>query len=160
MHRRVPAIGTVFAGCVAAAAAFGQSSTIDTPSQSRYLPQYTTSGELVLPKDYRTWVYVGSPLTPNALNGSHAAFPEYHNVYIEPGSVRNLQKNGRIPGADDVLQGIAAHAETRGESGRLADRALGTGLLPWCPRWRRSKHQRLEAFCDQWRLGILRVWSF
>jgi hypothetical protein len=31
-------------------------------------------------------VFVGSPLTPNALNGGKANFPEFHNVYIEPGS--------------------------------------------------------------------------
>jgi hypothetical protein len=29
---------------------------------------------------WREWVYVGSPSTPNALNGGHAGFPEYHNV--------------------------------------------------------------------------------
>ena len=33
----------------------------------RQLPDYTASGDLVLPKIWREWVYVGSPLTPNAL---------------------------------------------------------------------------------------------
>jgi hypothetical protein len=50
--------------------------------QSRYLPEYTDSGDMkLLPNSiWREWVYVGSPLTPNALNGGHAGFPEYHNV--------------------------------------------------------------------------------
>jgi hypothetical protein len=26
-------------------------------------------GDLILPKNFEEWVYVGSPLTPNALNG-------------------------------------------------------------------------------------------
>jgi hypothetical protein len=35
---------------------------------------------------WREWVFVGSLSTPNALDGGHASFPEYQNVYIEPGS--------------------------------------------------------------------------
>jgi hypothetical protein len=49
-----------------------------------YPPEYTASGDLVLPKNFHEWVYVGSPLTPNALNDGQANFPEFHNVYIEP----------------------------------------------------------------------------
>jgi hypothetical protein len=33
-------------------------------AKARYLPEYTPSGDLILPKDYHSWVYVGSPLTP------------------------------------------------------------------------------------------------
>ena len=67
--------------------------------QSRYLPEYTDSGDMKLPPNsiWREWVYVGSPLTPNALNGGHAGFPEYHNVYIEPGSYEIYRKTGVFP---------------------------------------------------------------
>jgi hypothetical protein len=34
----------------------------------RYLPEYTATGDLKLPNDFHHWVFVGSPLTPNALN--------------------------------------------------------------------------------------------
>jgi hypothetical protein len=68
-----------------------------TPTPQRYLPEYTPSGELVLPKDYHDWVYVGSPLTPNTLNDGHANFPEFHNVYIEPGSFAIYKKTGIFP---------------------------------------------------------------
>ena len=50
-------------------------SNAQTQTKSRYLPEYTASGELILPKDFHEWVYVGSPLTPNALNGGEANFP-------------------------------------------------------------------------------------
>jgi hypothetical protein len=73
------------------------SSSAQTPAKSRYLPEYTASGDLVLPKDFHDWVYVGSPLTPNALNGGQAGFPEYHNVYIEPGSYEIFKKTGQFP---------------------------------------------------------------
>ena len=43
------------------------------------------------------WVYVGSPLTPNALNGGMAGFPEFHNVYIEPGSFEIYQQTNQFP---------------------------------------------------------------
>jgi hypothetical protein len=40
-------------------------------------------------------VLVGSPLTPNALNDNKANFPEFHNVYIEPGS-HEIYKNRAV----------------------------------------------------------------
>ena len=46
---------------------------------------------------WREWVFVGSPLSPNALNDGHANFPEYHNVYIEPGSYAIYAKKGPFP---------------------------------------------------------------
>lgn len=64
---------------------------------TRYLPEYTSDGKLMLPKNWRHWVFVGSPLTPNALNNGKANFPEFHNVYIEPGSYAIYQKTGTFP---------------------------------------------------------------
>lgn len=54
---------------------------------------------MILPKNsiWREWVFVGSPLTPNALNGGHANFPEYHNVYIESGSYAICKKTNVFP---------------------------------------------------------------
>jgi Cytochrome P460 len=66
-------------------------------TRPRYLPEYTAAGELILPKDFHEWVYVGSPLTPNALNGGNAGFPEFHNVYIEPGSYEIFKQTHEFP---------------------------------------------------------------
>jgi hypothetical protein len=68
-----------------------------TAVRSRYLPEYTADGELILPKNFEEWVYVGSPLTPNALNGGKANFPEFHNVYIEPGAYASYKKTNVFP---------------------------------------------------------------
>ena len=79
-------------------AAFAQSpSDSGAQTRPRYLPEYTASGDLVLPKGFHEWVYVGSPLTPNALNGGEAGFPEYHNVYIEPGSYEIYKRTNEFP---------------------------------------------------------------
>jgi len=48
---------------------------------------FTADGKLKLPTGYRRWIFIGAPLTPNALNNGSAAFPEYHHVYVE---ARNL----------------------------------------------------------------------
>lgn len=60
-------------------------------------PVFTAEGELVLPKNYFEWIYVGSPLTPNALNGGEAGFPEFHNVYIQPSAYKIYKKTGVFP---------------------------------------------------------------
>jgi hypothetical protein len=54
---------------VAKIAVFAQSGSNDgsAPTRKRYLPEYTASGDL-MQKNFNEWVYVGSPLTPNALN--------------------------------------------------------------------------------------------
>jgi hypothetical protein len=62
-----------------------------------YPPKYTPSGDLILPVNFHDWVYVGSPLTPNALNGGKANFPEFHNVYIEPCSYAQYLKTNVFP---------------------------------------------------------------
>lgn len=92
-------IAGAVSSAVAITAVFAQSESNDSSAltRERYLPEYTESGELILPKNYHEWVYVGSPLTPNALNDGEAGFPEYHNVYIEPGSYEIYKETGEFP---------------------------------------------------------------
>ena len=66
-------------------------------SSGRYLPEYTADGDLILPKNFEKWVYLGSPLTPNALNGGKANFPEFHNVYMQPWAYEEYQKTNVFP---------------------------------------------------------------
>lgn len=79
--------------------AISQSFANEAPGEAHYVPQYTASGELILPKNnvWRDWFYVGLPLTPNALNKGAAAFPEFHNVYIEPGAYAIYKKTNEFP---------------------------------------------------------------
>jgi len=52
------------------------------------------NGELIRPTNFRSWIYVGTPLTPNDMNNGKAAFPEFHNVYIDPVSYSEYKKTG------------------------------------------------------------------
>ena len=97
---RIPLlIAGVLASTIAMTTAFAQPGSNDDSAQARkrYLPEYTESGDLILPKNFNEWVYVGSPLTPNGLNDGKAGFPEFHNVYIEPGSYAIYKKTGEFP---------------------------------------------------------------
>jgi hypothetical protein len=63
-----------------------------------YEPAFTEDGQLVLPpaEIWREWPYVGTPLTPNVLNGGEAAFPEFHSVYIDPESWEHWKETGEF----------------------------------------------------------------
>ena len=87
----------VVTSAVATTLLFGSLKNGNAQTRTRYLPEFTADGQLLLPKNFHEWVYVGSPLTPNALNGGQANFPEFHNVYIEPGSYEIYQKTGEFP---------------------------------------------------------------
>lgn len=54
------------------------------------------NGELVRPTGYHEWIYVGTPVTPNDLNDGKAAFPEFHNVYIDPVSWAQWKETGEF----------------------------------------------------------------
>lgn len=54
------------------------------------------NGELERPAGYREWVYVGAPVTPNDMNDGKAAFPEFHNVYIDPESWTHWKETGEF----------------------------------------------------------------
>src|SRR5580692_8163924 len=58
--------------------------------------EFTADGKLKRPEGYRKWVYVGTPLTPNALNGGEAPFPDFHAVYIDPESYAHYEKTGEF----------------------------------------------------------------
>lgn len=55
---------------------------------------FTSVGELVRPEGYRRWVFIGTSVTPNDMNGGRAVFPEFHNVYLDPQSFEHYAETG------------------------------------------------------------------
>jgi hypothetical protein len=49
------------------------------------------------PRVFRRWVFLGSPLTPDGLNGGAANFPEFHNVYVEQKNLEAHLKTDSFP---------------------------------------------------------------
>lgn len=66
-----------------------------TKYEVEYPPEWNAKGELVQPKNFREWVFIGSPMTPNGLNNGKANFPEFHNVYIQPSAFKHYRKTGK-----------------------------------------------------------------
>lgn len=66
--------------------------------------QFNDTGEVLQPVGYRKWVFVGAPLTPNALNGGEAPFPEFHNVYVEPTAFAHFESSGTWPEGTQIAK--------------------------------------------------------
>jgi hypothetical protein len=124
-------IATVVSSALVMTAAFAESPSSDgkTQMKKRYLPEYTESGDLILPKNFHEWVYVGSPLTPNALNGGKANFPEFHNVYIEPGSYAIYKKTGQFPEGTIFFKELQLVLPAQNADGSRTE-ASGRGYFP------------------------------
>jgi hypothetical protein len=58
---------------------------------------FDADGKMKLPTGFRSWVFIGAPLTPNGLNNGKAGFPEYHHVYAEKKNVDAYLKTGTFP---------------------------------------------------------------
>jgi hypothetical protein len=92
-------------------------------------PEWTANGELILPRDHHKWVFLGSPLTPNALNGGEAAFPEYHNVYVQPEAFRTYRKTGQWPEGTIMFKELQLTRPGTNPDGSSVE-ASGRGYFP------------------------------
>lgn len=96
-------------------------------------PTFTSTGELERPEGWREWVYIGTPLTPNALNGGEAPFPEFHSVYIDPLSFDHWQNTGEFREgtmiAKELVLVISEDAHEDGSTDQVSGRGFFMGEL-------------------------------
>ena len=58
MMRRT-SVGAILVVCAVATVVLGERANTNTaPASGRYLPEYTAEGDLILPKNWRSWVYL------------------------------------------------------------------------------------------------------
>ena len=79
-------------------------STLYAADDAVVAAKFAADGQVQIPKNWRQWIYVGTPLTPNALNNGKAAFPEFHNVYIEPSAYAYWQKTGKFANGTQIAK--------------------------------------------------------
>jgi len=120
--------GTAATLALATVVAFGSISTSQAQMQTSG-PQWTSDGQLVLPAGYHQWVFLGSPLTPHALNEGKAGFPEYHNVYVHPVAYAAYQRTGQWPEGTILLKELQLTLEGRASDGSRVE-ASGRGFFP------------------------------
>jgi hypothetical protein len=104
--------------------------TNTAPSTGRQLPQYTSNGDLLLPMNWRSWIYLGSPLTPDGLNDGKEGFPEFHNVYIEPGSFDIYKKTGEFPDGTILFKELQRTLKPGDHADGSQDQPSGRGYFP------------------------------
>ena len=73
-----------------------------------YKAKYTADGALIHPDNWREWIYIGTPVTPNALNDGQAPFPEVHSVYIDPVSWEHWKKTGKFREGTMIAKELSA----------------------------------------------------
>ena len=92
-------------------------------------PQWNADGSLAMPKDFREWVFLGAPTTPNALNGGAAAFPEFHNVYTQPSAFKAYRATGKWPEGTMMVKELQLAAKGDQPDGSAAAPS-GRGYFP------------------------------
>jgi hypothetical protein len=67
---------------------------------SPFAPNYTSDGQLVLPSDYREWIFLSSGLgmtyQPPGAQGEQRA-PAFTNVFVNPAAYRSFVSTGKWP---------------------------------------------------------------
>ena len=94
------------------------------PGDTSSLVAFTPDGKLKKPEGYRKWVYVGTPITPNELNGGEAPFPDFHAVYVDPESYAHYEKTGEFRDGTVMIKelvGIGAKEATSGKGYFMGD---------------------------------------
>jgi len=99
---------------IAATLLIGQAIADDA---NNYEATFTADGELIRPAGWREWVFIGSPLTPNSLNGGAAPFPEFHSVYIDPESWAQWKKTGKFRDGTMIAKELTLVGDTTATSG-------------------------------------------
>ena len=122
-------LAAITAGIVIVAVAGYKQQTAQAQQAPDWGPKWAADGQLELPKGYHEWVYIGSPLTPNALNDGKAGFPEYHNVYLQPEAYREYKKTGEFPEGTIMLKELQLTQPAEYEDGSR-DEVSGRGFFP------------------------------
>lgn len=123
----------VMTASVLAAALLVGAATSLAAQDGAYAPRFTQDGQLLLPpaEVWRSWPYVGTPLTPNALNGGNAPFPEFHSVYIDPVSLEHWRKTGEFRDgtilAKELVTVIKENANSDGSTTQVSGRGYFMG---------------------------------
>ena len=98
------------------------------PKAPAALVEFTADGKLKQPVGYRKWVYIGTPLTPNDMNGGEASFPEFHEVYMDPESFAHYEKTGEYRDGTVLVKELSSVGSKEAPSGKGYFQGEFTGL--------------------------------
>ncbi len=116
-------------GRLLAAAVLSATIAVTAQAETANGPQWTADDKLKLPTGYHSWVFLGSPLTPHALNDGKAGFPEFHNVYIHPDAYRSYRKTGEFADGTILLKELQLTLPSEAADGSRTE-VSGRGYFP------------------------------
>ena len=91
--------------------------------------KFADDGKVMLPQKWREWVYIGTPLTPNALNDGKAPFPEFHNVYIEPSAFAHWVKTGKFANGTQIVKELVLVRQNDNDEDGSTQEVSGIGYF-------------------------------
>jgi hypothetical protein len=91
--------------------------------------KFAEDGKVMIPNKWREWVYIGTPLTPNALNDGAAPFPEFHNVYIEPTAFAHWVKTGTFANGTQIVKELVLVRENDNDEDGSTQEVSGIGYF-------------------------------
>ena len=132
MMERIPkrvalALGIALTGVFAISCTSTLVSEAQAQDSSIARASFNSNGSVNQPVDWRKWVFVGAPLTPNALNGGTAPFPEYHNVYVEPSAYDAYEKTGVWPEGTQIAKELTTVYENNNDDVGSSTEVSGRG---------------------------------
>jgi hypothetical protein len=102
----------------------GQAITVTAGQQDdRYEPgrityaHFNKDGQLLIPRNYREWIFIGAPVTPKDMNDGNPAFPEFHNVYIDPVSWTHWKQTGKFRDGTIIVKELVSVGAEEAASG-------------------------------------------
>ncbi len=93
------------------------SALLSAPATASGVAVFNKAGELAQPTGYREWIYIGAPVTPNDMNNGKAAFPEFHNVYIDPQSYTHWKRTGTFRNGTVIVKELVSVDTKKSASG-------------------------------------------
>jgi Cytochrome P460 len=86
-------------------------------------PQYAPSGELLIPEDYRDWIFVGASLGMGYNEpGAAPTEGQFHHVYLSPEAYQQYKRTGTFPKQAILMMEVysAASRESINKQGRFS----------------------------------------
>lgn len=117
----VALVGVIGITCLCSVAVYAQDDTINTAT-------FNDDGSVNQPENWRTWVFVGAPLTPNALNNGNAPFPEFHNVYVEPSAFMAYEATGEWPEGTQLAKELTSIYQNNNDETGASMEVSGRGF--------------------------------
>lgn len=115
---RIRAVNTIARGRVWSALLLPAAMLAFAAPQAAQDLTFDANDALVQPTGYREWIYVGTPVTPNDMNGGDAPFPEFHSVYINPAAWRAYQQTGKFPDGTVLIKELVSVGKKAASSGK------------------------------------------